>query len=91
MSERDRISRELRPYVDRGEAEGIDRVGERLQVERPVPRAGFRAELRARLAAAPALWRPRRLRLTVAAYLASGLVLLAVAALGLAGAGLLAY
>jgi hypothetical protein len=85
------ISRELRPYVDRGEAEPIDRIGQRLQNERPVPGAGFRATLGARLALAPTSWRPRRLRLTVAAYLASGLLLLALAALGLADAGPLAY
>jgi hypothetical protein len=90
MSERGGISHELRPYVDRGEADVIDRIGDRLQAERPVPRAAFRAVLRKRLASAPASWRPRRLRLTVAAYLASGLVLLVVAALGLAGTGPLA-
>jgi hypothetical protein len=91
MIDRGGISRELRPYVDRGEADAIDRIGERLQDERPVPRAGFRAELRARLNAAPASWRPQSLRLAIAGYLTCGLLLLAVAALGLAGAGPLGY
>jgi hypothetical protein len=91
VSGRGGISDELRPYVDRGEAEAIDRIGERLEAERPNPRAGFRAELKARLASAPASWRPQRLRLAVAAYLGSGLLLLAVAALGVGGAGPLAY
>ena len=91
MSERGGISHELRPYVDRGEAEAVDRIGDRLEAERPVPRAGFRAELKARLASAPTSWRPRRLRLAVAAYAGSGFLLLAVAALGLAGSGPLGY
>lgn len=87
------ISDELRPYVDRHEAEAIDRVGERLLSERQRPRPAFRAELRAQLSAkAPAReqWRPKRLRVLVAAYLGSGLTLLAVAAVGLSGAGPLA-
>jgi hypothetical protein len=91
VNERGGISRELRPYVDRGEADAIDRIADRLQAERPVPRAAFRADLKARLASAPTSWRPRRLRLTVTAYLVVGLLLLAVAALGLADAGPLAY
>jgi hypothetical protein len=89
------ISEELRPYIDRGEAEGIDRTAERLAAERPIPRAQFRADLRAHLlelsGRAPAQWRPRRLGRLVAAYVGSGAVLLAVAAIGLAGAGPLAY
>jgi hypothetical protein len=88
------ISDELRPYVDRDEAAGIDRLGERLLTERPFPRAAFRAELRARLrerASARPAWRPRHLRRLVAAYVGSGLLLLVIAAIGLAGAGPLAY
>jgi hypothetical protein len=88
------ISNELRPYVDRGEQEAIDAIGERLTRARPVPRAGFRAALRARLGelgeTKPA-WRPRRLRVLVTAYAGSGLVLLLVAAVGLSGAGPLGY
>jgi hypothetical protein len=91
MSDGDGISNELRPYVDRGESEAIDRIGERLEAERPLPRAGFRAQLQSRLATARAPWRPQRLGLAVAAYLGSGLALLGVAAIGLAGAGPLGY
>lgn len=83
------LSDELRPYVDHWEAEAIDRLGERLQAERQLPRPAFRSELRARLGelqhSRP--WRPRRLKLAVAGYVCSGLLLLAVAAIGLAGAG----
>jgi len=99
MTEADRsmgpggISDELRPYVDRDEVEGIDRLGERLRAERPFPRAPFRAELRAHLrdrAGSRPAWRPRHLRRLAAAYAGSGLALLAIAAIGLAGAGPLA-
>ena len=91
MSDGDRIFHELRPYVDRSEAEALDRIGERLEAERPLPRAGFRAELQSSLATARTPWRPRRLGLAVAAYMGSGLMLLAVAAIGLSGAGPLGY
>jgi hypothetical protein len=87
------ISDELRPYVDHDEAAGIDRMAERLRSERPFPRAAYRAELRAHLrdhASARPAWRPRHLRRLVAAYAGSGVALLAVAAIGLAGAGPLA-
>lgn len=63
-------------------------VAERLRAERPVPRAAFRAELRAHLAEAPRE-RPRIRRL-ILAYGTSGFALLAVATLGVAGAGPLA-
>ncbi len=86
-----RISEELSPHVDHDEAEAIDRLAEQLDSERPLPRAGFRADLRARLTASDQLRRPQRLRLTVGAYLASGLTLIAVAAVGLTGAGPLGY
>lgn len=89
------ISDELRPYIDNSECDGIDDLGERLLRERPVPRAGFRAELGAQLRQQEARrvpsWRPKRLGVAIAAYASSGLVLLAVAALGLAGAGPLGY
>jgi hypothetical protein len=85
------ISDELRPYVDRPETDGIDRVGERLEKERPVPRAAFRAELQSSLVASRTPWRPRRLGRAIAAYAGSGFLLLAVAALGLTGAGPLGY
>lgn len=88
------VSDELRPYVDRHESDAIDRLGERLNRERPLAPAAFRSELRRRLASSPvgpATWHPRRLRLLVAACLASGLLLLGAAAIGLAGGGPLGY
>jgi hypothetical protein len=65
---------------------------ERLLFEsRPVPRAAFRGELRRRLMASPrGVSRPERLRLLIAVHAGSGLALLAIAAIGLAGAGPLA-
>jgi hypothetical protein len=87
------ISGELRPYVDRGEAEQLDRVGQRLEGERPVSSSTFRAKLHERLralSAAPTVRPPRRLWLRVAACVAFGFALLGLAALGLAGGGPLA-
>jgi hypothetical protein len=67
----------------------LDRLIRRLDAERPVPRAAFRGELRRHLLesldARPAP--PRRLRLLIAAYGGSGLALLAIAAIGVAGTG----
>jgi hypothetical protein len=91
MSRNGGISDELRPYVDRGEVEAFDRLGQRLRTERPVPRAAFRAELRERLSGMRMPWRPQRLRLAVAVYAASGFLLLASAGLGLTGAGPLGF
>jgi hypothetical protein len=67
-------------------------IQQRLVAERPVPRAGYRAELRAHLLASrgTADAPPQRLRLLIAAYAGSGAVLLIVAAIGVAGAGPLA-
>lgn len=63
-----------------------------LLEQRPLPSAGFRSRLRTHLLAS--LNRrgvaPKRLRLLVAAYAGSGLALLMIAALGVAGAGPLA-
>src|SRR4051794_13539620 len=85
------ISDELRPYVDRAEAEAFDRLGRRLEQDRPVPSPAFRAELRAQMATMSEQqrpeWRPRNLRLAVAAYVASGAFLLVLGALGISGAG----
>ncbi len=86
---------ELRPYVDRGEAEGLDELADRLERERPVPRAGFRSELKATLVEAertrPVAWRPKRLGRLVAGYCGAGSLLLAVAGIGLTGSGPLGF
>ena len=62
----------------------------RLRSERPVPRAAFRSVLRRSLLASPQASRPRRLRLLIGAYAGSGVALLLVAMVGLAGGGPLA-
>jgi hypothetical protein len=67
----------------------LEPIANRLRDESPVPRAGFRAELRGRLLEvrrAPS----QRVRLLVAVYAGSGLALLAIAAIGAAGGGPLA-
>lgn len=67
-------------------------LAERLRDERPVPAPGFRGSLRRHLLGAQEnrAARPQRLRLLVALYAGSGLGLLALAAIGVAGAGPLA-
>jgi hypothetical protein len=69
--------------------EEFDPTAERLKVERPVPRAGFRGDLRRTIldAANAQPSRPQRLGLVIAAYAGSGLVLLAIAVAGVAGTG----
>jgi hypothetical protein len=69
-------------------SESGDPIGERLERERPVPAAGFRAELRGRIsdagrgrASAPSP------RIAALSYLAAGAACLVVSAVGLAGVG----
>ena len=67
---------------------GLEEVGDQLRSGRPIPSAGFRAELRSQLLASGRR-RPMprgRLRLLIAANAVSGAVLLAVVAVGVAGA-----
>ena len=82
---------ELRPYVDKPDIEAVNEVAERLLDAPPIPRAGFRAELKAHLvereARGGATWRPKRLGAAIAAYAGGGMTLLALAALGATGAG----
>lgn len=96
MTEQPRdIAAELRPYVDRSDADAVNETADRLVRSRPVPRAGFRAELRTQLLErerqSPRAWRPKNLKAAIFAYAASGLALLAVAALGTTGSGPLGY
>ena len=67
-------------------------TSERLETERPIPRLAFRGGLRRSLMAEleGVVGRPDRLGLMVAAYSGSGLALLLVVGLGLAGVGPLA-
>jgi hypothetical protein len=88
------MSDELRPYVEPDEVEEIDAVAGLLKEELPRPTPALRARIHARLselAGEPRRWRPRRPALLALSYAASGLLLLAVAAIGLAGAGPLGY
>ena len=86
-----KISSELRPYVDKTDAGSIDELADRLTESRPIPRAGFRAELKAHLTELEQRqglsWRPRNLRAAIAASAGSGLSLLGIAALGVGGVG----
>ena len=73
------------------EDHGLDQIAARLERERPVPRAAFRGELGRRLAdRSHRQLRSTRPRLLVTAYAGSGALLLAIAAIGLAGVGPLA-
>jgi hypothetical protein len=69
--------------LERGDAE----VGRQLSDQRPVPSAGFRGALGRHLAARDPGYgpRPAHLRLFVLAYVASGLVLIAVGLLQATG------
>ena len=93
MSKSSDIRRQLESELPEAEVEETMRVAERLEAERPVPTARFRAELRSRLLGSlgTAGWRPARLRLTICAYVASGVALLGVAGLGVAGVGPLSH
>lgn len=64
-------------------------ITNRLEAERPVPRAAFRGDLRRRLVAMRPSRQTTRQRAwaLIGAYAASGTALLAVAAIGLAGVG----
>jgi hypothetical protein len=90
-----RISHELRPYVDSADAERVDEIADRLIERRPRPRPAFRSELRAQLTQAEARgyggWRPKNLRAAILAFSASGVALLTIAAVGVAGAGPLGF
>jgi hypothetical protein len=83
---------DLGPDEAPGEAEALLALADRLEQERPIPSSGFRGELRrallARVGSRPV--RSQRVGSLIGAYACSGVVLLAVAALGLAGVGPLA-
>ena len=85
---------EIDPSLPEDERAALAALAERLERERPLPAPAFRGELRRRL-----LERPRpaafgpwagaasRWRRAAISYAAAGLLCLAVAAAGLAGAG----
>jgi hypothetical protein len=76
------------PPADRDEPEHRT-IAERLERERPIPRPTFRSELRRRLFATSGESRGR-IRVLIGIYAASGVALLLVAVLGVAGGGPLA-
>ena len=77
---------------ENGSERQLELLARRLEVERPLPRPAFRGELRRRLLGEldrrPA--RVGRVRLLITAYAGSGVALLAIAVIGLAGVGPLA-
>ncbi len=84
------IRRELEDDIPAGEREDLVALGGRLISSRPAPRAAFRAELRRQLrlgAIGDPSPRPARLRVLIASYAGSGLLLLALVGVGLAGLG----
>jgi hypothetical protein len=82
------MRRELRNDLEPHDADALVPLGERLLAQRTVPRAAFRGDLRRRLAGGSRrAERPRLLWARVASSLASGLLLLAIAAAGVAGSG----
>jgi hypothetical protein len=93
MQSPDDIRRDLPPDLDRSESEPFVALAMRLQAQRPVPAPSFRGELGRKLlrvGGARALVTRRTARVLAASYVASGLLLLGIAAIGLAGVGPLA-
>jgi hypothetical protein len=82
---------DFEPGVTPEERTRLAGVAEQLERDRPVPRATFRGDLRRLLLAdngrSSVAARASRWRVLVAAYSGLGALLLAVAAIGLAGAG----
>ena len=84
---------DLRHDLEPHDADDLLPMAERLVASRPVPSAGFRGDLRRRLLAdqpARPLARPSLLWARVGTSFAAGTLLLAIAALGVGGAGPLA-
>ncbi|MEZ5156469.1 MAG: hypothetical protein R2718_10210 [Solirubrobacterales bacterium] len=83
---------DLRPDVPPGESQRLLELAAQLERDRPIPSSGFRGELRrsllTRIGSRPS--RPQRLGALITAYAGSGVALLAVAVLGVAGIGPLA-
>jgi hypothetical protein len=79
---------DFEPGISASERDQLERLAARLVTDRPVPRPAFRGEMRRQIATTePVL---PGLRLRVATYLATGVALLAVAALGVNDVGPLA-
>jgi hypothetical protein len=84
---------ELDPILPPEQRDDLVRLSERLEADRPIPSPGFRGNLRRRLLGTVS--QPRRqpgvaatrFRLWAAGYTAVGTLCLAIAAIGVAGAG----
>ena len=80
--------RDIRDDLEPQAPEELVRLAERLAIERPLPTAAFRGELRRRLLAGGAhRARPRRLRALISGYATAGALLLLTGALSVAGVG----
>ena len=89
------IGADLEPGLEPRERKELEETGRHLRAMRPSPAPGFERALRERLAAQPPSPRPERarrwsplgFRALAGAYTGAGACLLAIAALGVAGAG----
>lgn len=92
MQTPDDVRRDLPPDLDRAASERLVAVAFRLQAKVPAPTPGFRGKLRRKLVGTSGDRRawgqgPRAPRSLAVACASSGLLLLAIAAAGLVGAG----
>jgi hypothetical protein len=88
----DEIRADLSPDLDAREREQLVEIGIRLRARKALPRPEFRGDMRRRLIAEPAGDRavqpkPRSIPALVSLYMVFGTLFLAVAAVGVAGAG----
>jgi hypothetical protein len=85
----EQLRRDLAPGLEPAEAERMLELAARLAADRPLPPPAFRGDLRRRLATTreAGAVAPRRVRALAALCALSGLVLLAIAAGGVAGGG----
>ena len=92
MSRFDYSELDLGTDVAPGEPQALLELADRLERERPIPDASFRGELRRGLLtrATSHSARPNLLGALIGAYSGSGILLLAIAVLGVAGVGPLA-
>lgn len=82
------IRRDLPPDLARSESEPLVEVAMRLQAQAPVPAPTFRGDLYRKLRAAESrATTPPVARALALSYVASGMLLLAIAAIGLTGTG----
>lgn len=87
------IRRDLPANLKKGEGESLVALGMRLQAQRSLPSPTFRGDLHRRLAGYSisrlpiSITNPTTIRVMILSYIALGTILLAIAAIGLAGDG----